>query len=67
MSWLIEHKNNKYRFWSTILDKYITSWLTKKDSINFIATQWKKKLEKKIEEEKKYFPRGWCDIDGKYY
>jgi hypothetical protein len=67
MSHLLEVKNGKYRFWSSICDGWVTDWLTRDDALAWIRRIKELSLEREMDEETKNFPNGWCNKEGRIY
>lgn len=59
-------KDNKYRQWSTVVDAYVTDWLTRDEMLDYIEKRWKDDLKEKIKQERLNFPRGWGNKDKPY-
>ncbi len=67
MSWRIELKSGKYRIWSTVVSKWVTPWLNRKECLKVIRASKQETLESQMEEEEKYFPTGWFNKIGKVH
>lgn len=61
----LQKKGNKYRWYSTIAEGFLTVWLDKKAAINYLAIRWQMEAKEKIAQERKNFPKGWIDHDDK--
>lgn len=49
----------KYRIWSTIVDGFLTGWLTKEEAVEWLL--WDETRHRR--EEYKDFPNGFYDLD----
>lgn len=56
---LIDAEKQKVRFWSTIVDRYLTDWLTRKEAIQFIRKRKEAALEVEMRDEEENFPANW--------
>lgn len=61
MGWKIKIDNEKYRIWSTIVDEYVTDFLTKDELIRFLFWHRFENLMKSMLEDMICFPHGWID------
>jgi hypothetical protein len=67
MGWLIkiEEKEGtaKYKVWSTVVDEFITDWMTRDEFIKYLF--WKKFMDfmKDFTKEAMTFPDNWADKD----
>jgi hypothetical protein len=67
MGWMIKINKDKYRVWSTVIDKYITDDMTKDELIRFLFWLRFEKLMDGMLEDMICFPKGWTDKKtGKY-
>src|SRR5947209_7451667 len=61
MGWRIAHreKGDKYRLWSTVSDRWLTDWSTKRDIQRYITEDYLWEYKKKVIEVYLKFPHHW--------
>ena len=67
MGWKIKIKKEKFRIWSTVVDDYITEYITKDELIRFLFWHRFETLMQNMLEDIICFPNNWTDKEtGKY-
>lgn len=61
MGWKIQVKKEKYRIYSTVVDKYISKFMTKDELISFLFWHKFEKFIQNILEDDITFPNGWTN------
>lgn len=64
MGWQIKISGDKYKVWSTIVDEYITDYMTKDELIRFLFWSKFENLMDNILEDMICFPYGWVDSES---
>lgn len=59
----VNEDKTKFRFWSTIVDKYLSPWLSRDEALVFIRARKQAQLEVEMREETENFPLNWFDKD----
>ena len=63
MSLLLKKKGEKFRFYQTIISKWVSGWVTKDEAMNIMENRILKRADEDIEQMRKRFPRGFYDKD----
>ena len=55
--------DQKYRFWSTVVDAWLTDWLDRDGCLHYLYERWLREFQKSFIKEYFCFPHNWCDKD----
>lgn len=63
MGILVKHrkKDDKYRLWTTVADGWLTNWMSKHRTIQYLQQRVRERAESECEEIAVRFPDGYCD------
>lgn len=53
------------RIWSTVVDAYLTDWMTRNEAVAYIAQDRRNDTNMYIRDLKLNFPKGWIDRNSK--
>lgn len=69
MALAIQHrkKDNKYRAWSTIVDDWLTRFLTRNQMVKYLQSRVLRRANDECEEIAVSFPNGYWDRNGKRF
>lgn len=64
MAWLLKtNKKGQYKFFSTVVDRYLTDWMDREEAIRYIIDDRFHKCLDDLDHERENFPKGWTDKD----
>lgn len=65
MGWQLSRKDDQYRIWSTISDRYITEWISRDEALAVWYDSALMDFKKKVIEKYLGFPCYWSDRDSR--